>query len=379
MVFKDIADILSRLEKTVFPLFENLRKEYDCKNYPGLSQTEYSPFFIGNVKINNPVISAPMAGISDNTYRIFARFFGSSLLYSEMVTSYGLFYKHSKSIEMTHATEFERPFTLQLFGAKPEIVADAASMVEDRAEIIDINMGCPVPKVIKTGSGGALLKDEELMKQIVRRARKSIKKPLTVKLRLGWDFDSVNIERTAMIAESEGADAIAVHARTVRQGYSGHADYSHISNLKKKIKIPVIISGDIHNPFKALRLLRNINCEGIMIGRAARGNPWIFAIILMGIILSDKKMSDENAADFLKKFEKDIDYFLNNDIKVKILILYLKSLILFIGEEKAVKEFRKILGWAFKGIRNITDIKKDFFKINTFSEAEKVMTGLIGM
>ena len=116
-----------------------------------------------------------------------------------------------------------------------------------------------------------------------------------------------------------------------------------------------------------------------MIGRAARGNPWVFAIILMGVILSDKKPPDENTADFLKKFEKDIDYFLNNDIKVKILILYLKSLILFIGEEKAVKEFRKILGWAFKGIRNITDIKKDFFKINTFSEAEKVMTGLIGM
>lgn len=379
MVIEDITGIICQLRETAFPAIENLIKKYGADNPSKLFSADYKPFFIGNIKIKNPVISAPMAGISDNTYRIFARYFGSSLLYSEMITSYGLFYGHEKSIKMTYATEFERPFTLQLFGSKPEIIASAAQMLEEKSEIIDINMGCPVPKVVKTGSGGALLRDEDLIRQIIKKVKQTIKKPLTVKLRLGWDFNSINIEKTALIAESEGADAIAVHARTVRQGYSGNAEYSHLRDLKKKLKIPVIISGDIDNPFKAYKLLNDTNCEGIMIGRAARGNPWIFAAILIGIILLDRNLFDENGADLEKKFKKDIDYFLNNDIKVKILILYLKSLIHFMGEEKAVKEFRKILAWAFRGIRNINDIKKDFFEINNFKEAEKIMDSLIGM
>lgn len=379
MVSRDITDIIFQLRETVLPTIENFKKEYGVQMNSDLYLTEYNPFFIGNIKINNPVISAPMAGISDNTYRIFAKFFGSSLLYSEMVTSYGLIYGHKKSIEMTNATEQEKPFALQLFGSIPEIIAEAAGIVEDKSEIIDINMGCPVPKVIKTGSGGALLKNEDLIKKIIKKVKNSIKKPLTVKLRLGWDSDSINIMKTAMIAESEGADAIAVHARTVKQGYSGQADYSFLKNLKKKIKIPLIISGDINNPFRAYRLLQDTNCEGIMIGRAARGNPWIFAVILAGIIMIHRNILNESDSELTKKFKKDIDYFLNNDIKVKILILYLKILIYFKGDEKAVKEFRKILGWAFKGMKNITDIKKNFFEISNYREAEIILNNLIGM
>ncbi len=379
MFFADITDIINALQSTIGPILETICRFFKLQINSDLFLKEQNPFFIGNIKISNPVISAPMAGISDNTFRIFARFFGGALLYSEMITSYGLYYKHQKSLKMTRSTEFERPFVLQLFGASPEIVALAAEIVEENADIVDINMGCPVPKVIKTGSGGALLKEEELIKKIIRKVKKSIKKPLTVKLRLGWDYNSINIEKIAMLAESEGAQAIAVHARTVKQGYSGTANYSYLKNLKKKIKIPLIISGDIDNPFKAFKLLNDLNCEGVMIGRAARGNPWIFAVVLLGIILLNEKMLSLKEQDLEKKFAENVDNFINNDIKSKILTLYLKSLVYFLGEEKAVKEFRKIFGWAFRGMRNITDLKKDFFKINDFTEAEKILNSFIGM
>lgn len=379
MIFSDITDIVNALQSLVHPILEELWHFFKQEKNPDLFLIEQNPFFIGNIKINNPVISAPLAGISDNTFRIFARFFGSALLYSEMVTSYGLYYDQKKSLDMTYASEYERPFVLQLFGANPEIIALAAEKIERNAEIIDINMGCPVPKVIKTGSGGALLREEDLIKKIIRTVKKTIKKPLTVKLRLGWDYNSVNIERTAMIAESEGAQAIAVHARTVKQGYSGTADYSYLKNLKKKIKIPLIISGDIDNPFKAFKLLNDLGCEGVMIGRAARGNPWVFTVILLGIILLNEGKATVKVPDFEKSFTENIDYFLNNDIKSKILTLFLKSLVYFLGEEKAVKEFRKILGWAFKGIRNIAELKKDFFIIDNFKDAEKILNSFIGM
>ena len=372
MVSEEITGIVNGLKDEIKDIFDKIKMNYKINEYDDLSLIEQDSFSIGNVKIKNPVVSAPMAGISDNTYRIFARCFGSSLQYSEMVSSYGIFYRNAKSMDMVHVTDFEKPFALQLFGSKPEIIANAASIVQEKADIIDINMGCPVPKVLKTGSGGALLREEDLIKKIIKSLRKTINKPITVKLRLGWDNTTINIDRTVKIAESEGADAVAVHARTVKQGYSGDANYSILKELKGKIKIPLIISGDIEEPFKALKVLNETGAKAVMIGRAARGNPWVFMEILTGIILMIRGIIDESDIFLQKKFKKDIAYFLNNDIKVKILILYVKSLIDFMGEEKAVKEFRKILGWAFKGMRNINDIKKEFFNVKDFEEVCKV-------
>ena len=379
MVSEEITGIVNGLKDEIKDIFDKIKMNYKINEYDDLSLIEQDSFSIGNVKIKNPVVSAPMAGISDNTYRIFARCFGSSLQYSEMVSSYGIFYRNAKSMDMVHVTDFEKPFALQLFGSKPEIIANAASIVQEKTDIIDINMGCPVPKVLKTGSGGALLREEDLIKKIIKSLRKTINKPLTVKLRLGWDNTTINIDRTVKIAESEGVDAVAVHARTVKQGYSGDANYSILKELKGKIKIPLIISGDIEEPFKALKVLNETGAKAVMIGRAARGNPWVFMEILTGIILMIRGIIDESDIFLQKKFKKDIAYFLNNDIKVKILILYVKSLIDFMGEEKAVKEFRKILGWAFKGMRNINDIKKEFFNVKDFEEVCKVLNKIAGM
>lgn len=386
---------------------------------------EYCPFHIGNVKINNPLISAPMAGISDNTYRIFARFFGSSLVYSEMIASYGIVNRNKKTIGLAFVTDFERPVAIQLFGSDPNILAESAKIVEKQADIIDINMGCPVPKVLKTGSGGNLLREPELIKKIVKKVRRNIKKPLTIKLRLGWDTNSINILEISKIVENEGADAITIHGRTVKQGYSGHADYEYIKKVKEEVKIPIITSGDINSTLKVIEVMDYTKCNGVMIGRAARGNPWIFTIILLGLFLNKFKAANLNKYDynkychdeeynifdryshksglvqdikivkssfneitaknieFLKDFEKSTDLFKNNTIKAELLILYLKMLIIFKGEERAIKQFRKILGWAFKGdakiSKKISDLKDCFFKINNFSEAESLLKRIGGM
>ena len=229
---------------------------------------EYHPFYIGNVRINNPLISAPMAGISDNTYRIFVKVFGSSLAYSEMIASYGIVNGNKKTTDLAFITDFERPVAIQLFGSDPDILAASAQIVEEQADIIDINMGCPIPKVLKTGSGGSLLREPELVKKIVKRVRGSIKKPLTIKLRLGWDINSINILEISKIVENEGADAITIHGRTVKQGYSGYADYEYIKKAKEAVKIPVISSGDINSTSQVIKVMDYTKCDGVMIGRA---------------------------------------------------------------------------------------------------------------
>jgi len=325
-----------------------------------LENLEIKSFYIGDVKILNPVISAPMAGISDNTYRIFAKIFGASLVFSEMITSCGLIHKHEKSFELSKISRFERPCAVQLFGSNPDIIAEAAKLIEGNADIIDINMGCPVPKVLKTGSGGALLQDPLLIGKIIKKIKNSIKIPVTVKLRLGWDLSDINIVKTSQIAQDEGADAISIHGRTVKQNYSGTADYEYIKKVIKLIKIPVIVSGDLNNASKALFVYESTGCQGLMIGRAARGNPQLFSDILNVIFKKYNQTENEN------KFEIN---FKKNDLMIQ----YLKLLIEFKGEERACKEFRKILGWAFKGRRDISETRKKFFEINNFEESKKIL------
>lgn len=369
------------------------------------SKIKFNSFKISSVNINNPVIAAPMAGISDNTYRIFAKYFGCSLTFSEMVTSYGLIYNHEKSFEITKLTDYEKPCAIQIFGNDANVIAEAAGLIEENADIIDINMGCPVPKVLKTKSGGYLLNEPETIGKIIKKVKRKIKKPVTVKLRIGWDENKINIVEIAKIAESEGVDAISVHGRTVKQGYSGKADYEYIKKVKSIVNIPVIASGDIDNLNKAKWVGEYTGCDGLMIGRAARGNPWIFLQLLLGLLVSNNNLNIKNynvkkniilkknqytllkfansseANDFTNGSDANdnlvnLRFLISNSLKADYMLLYLKFLILFKGEGKAVKEFRKILGWAFKGKKDISSIKHEFFKINTFEDTAKILENL---
>ncbi|MGM0365578.1 MAG: tRNA dihydrouridine synthase DusB [Actinomycetota bacterium] len=315
-------------------------------------------FEIGGTNIANPVVSAPLAGISDNTYRIFAKFFGCGLTFSEMVTGCGLYYNHKKSMALAAVTELERPCAVQIFGSEPEIMAEAAARVEAVADIIDINMGCPVPKILKSGSGGCLLKDIKKAGRIVEAVAKEVEVPVTVKVRLGWDSGSINVLDMAKTAEEQGAGAITIHGRTVKQGFSGTADYSHIRMVKDKVGIAVIASGDIGSPTKAQEVLKYTGCDAIMVGRNSKGSMWVLMDILLGLLGSSTG------------FMPDLEW------RKEFAACYLKFLIFFKGEEKAVREFRKYLSWIFKGVRGISRAKKTFFTIKSFNDAIEVMDRL---
>lgn len=260
-----------------------------------------------------------------------------------MATSYGIHYNHRKSLALADITGYERPCALQLFGSDPVMIAEAAVRLEERADIIDINMGCPVPKVLKSKSGGYLHRDEDKIEKIVKKVSSVLKKPVTIKTRTGWDSSSINVLKIAKIAESSGAAAISIHGRTVKQGFSGKVDYKLIKEVKEKVSVPVIVSGDIDSAAKAAEVLDYTSCEGVMIGRAAKGRLWIMMNILMGIsglygINNKKRYSEfDPGLDWKKEFSK----------------LYLKFLIYFKGENRAVNEFRKHLAWIFKGIEGI--------------------------
>ncbi len=351
---KSISKLKQKLKSCSLLIPKDWLANYEDDNY----------FFkIGNVEINNPLISAPIAGISDNTYRIFARFFGSALTFTEMVTSYGIYYNNKKSLALTNITEFERPCALQLFGSEPAVLVEAAKRVEDKADIIDINMGCPAPKILKAKSGGYLLQDENKIKSIISGLSSAVKKPVTIKVRTGWDKNNINILNIAKIAESSGASAITIHGRTVKQRFSGEVDYDVIRKVKKEVNIPVIVSGDMDSPQKALEVLEFTGCDGVMIGRASRGSIWL----LLNILLSFKSKDDisESADDSLK----ELNFTPSARWRKEFARLYLKFLVYFKGEYRAVREFRKYFSWIFKGTRRVSEARKHFFKIETFDDA----------
>jgi len=317
-------------------------------------------FKIGAVEIKNPIISAPLAGISDNTYRIFASSFGCGLTFSEMVTGYGIHFSHKKSRKLTEITEYEKPCALQLFGYEPDIMAEAAKAVEENADIIDLNIGCPVPKIIKAKSGGYLMQEESRVGEIISSMVSVLDKPLTVKTRTGWNKDNLNVLNIAKIAEDCGASAITIHGRTVKQGFSGEVDYGIIRKVKKEINIPVIASGDIRSPQEAQRVLEYTNCDGAMIGRASKGTLWLFLDILIYLTL----VEDNRWTDI-----KDFDFSPTDEWKKSFARLYLRFLVMFKGEYIAVREFRKHLSWIFKGVRDITKARKRFFLIQSTDDA----------
>lgn len=232
---------------------------------------------IGDVELNNSCILAPMAGVTDLPFRLLCLEQGAGLLCTEMVSAKAISFHNKNTESLLQIGPGEHPVSLQLFGSEPELMGRIAAQIEERPfDILDVNMGCPVPKVVNNGEGSALMKQPKLVEAIVTAMVKSVKKPVTVKIRKGFDEEHINAVEIAKIIEASGAAAIAVHARTREQYYSGHADWEIIRQVKESVSIPVIGNGDVDSPQKAEQMLRETGCDGIMVGRAARGNPWIF-------------------------------------------------------------------------------------------------------
>lgn len=232
---------------------------------------------IGNVELDNPFILAPMAGVTDLPFRLLCREQGAGLLCMEMVSAKAIHFGNKNTRALMEIHPQEKPVSLQLFGSDPDLMAEIAAQIEEEPfDILDINMGCPVPKVVNNGEGSALLKNPALVREIVTKVSRAIKKPLTVKIRKGFDDTCVNAVEIAKILEDSGAAAVAVHGRTREQYYSGRADWDIIRQVKEAVSIPVIGNGDVDSPEKAESMFRETGCDGVMIGRASRGNPWIF-------------------------------------------------------------------------------------------------------
>lgn len=292
-----------------------------------------SKLTIGNVTLDNNVILAPMAGVTDMPFRLLCREQGAGLVCMEMVSAKAIYYGNKNTEELLTIHSGEAPASLQLFGSDPEIIAEMAKQIEDRPfAILDFNMGCPVPKIVNNKEGSALMKDPVLVREILSALVKAVKKPITVKIRKGFDNEHCNAVEIAKIAEDCGVAAVAVHGRTREQYYSGHADWEVIAQVKDAISIPVIGNGDIDSPLSALSMMRNTNCDGVMIGRAAQGNPWIFRDTVS--FLENGKVPAPPAAEEKKE----------------LILRHAGLLREFKGEYTAVREMRKHLSWYTAGM-----------------------------
>lgn len=309
-------------------------------------------FKIGNIKLNNNVVLAPMAGISNSAFRKIAKEMGCGLIYAEMVSDKAIVYDNKKTKDLLYMTEYERPIVQQIFGSDKESFIKAAKIVYKtmKPDIIDINMGCPVPKVaIRAQAGSALLKDLNKIYEIVSEVVKSVPIPVTVKIRSGWDTKNINAVEVAKICENAGASAICVHPRTRSQGYSGKADWDIIKMVKQTVAIPVIGNGDITRPEDAKEMIDKTNCDAIMIGRGVLGNPWLIKNTIN--YLDGKPLIN-----------------VNNKDKIVMCLKHLKYLMEFKTEKQSLLEIRNHVGWYFKGIKNSNQIKKQFYEVKSYNE-----------
>lgn len=289
---------------------------------------------------------APLAGISDLPFRLISRTQGCSLAYTEMISANGLVRETARTYEYLKMNIDDHPLGVQIFGADPQIMAEAAGIVADKGvDLIDINMGCPVRKVIKTGAGAVLLKDPALCARIIEAVKKAVSIPVTVKIRSGWNRSSINAVEIARIAEDCCADAVTVHARTADQGYSGKANWKIIAEVKKAVKIPVIGNGDIRQPLDVVKMLSETDCDAVMVGRGALGNPWIFKGI--------NQLFNNQALDYLPTLKQRMEMIEN----------HWKMEVKFLGLKVADKSFHKHILWYTKGLDNSHKFRENIGKL----------------
>lgn len=311
---------------------------------------------IGNVKLENNLILAPMAGVTDLPFRVLCREEGCGLLYTEMVSAKAILYKNKNTKELLEVDSSERPIAVQLFGSDPQILGAMAHQIEDGPyDLIDLNMGCPVPKVAGNGEGSALMKNPKLVEEILSTMVRSVKKPVTVKFRKGFDDEHVNAVEIAKIAESCGVSAVAVHGRTREQYYSGTADWDIIRQVKEAVSIPVIGNGDIFTPQDAKRCLEETGCDGLMIGRGARGNPWIFKRTAH-YLETGELLAEPTGAEIGEMILRHA----RMQVKMK-------------GEYIGMKEMRKHVAWYTAGLPHSASMRRASNELETLEQLENLL------
>lgn len=311
---------------------------------------------IGNVELENNLILAPMAGVTDLPFRMLCKEQECGLLYTEMVSAKAILYKNRNTKELLTVRQEERPIAVQLFGSDPEIVSSMAHQIEDGPyDIIDLNMGCPVPKVVNNGEGSALMKNPKLVEELLSALVSRVKKPVTVKFRKGFDDGSINAVEIARIAENCGVSAVAVHGRTREQYYSGSADWDIIRQVKAAVKIPVIGNGDIFTPQDAKRMMEETGCDGLMVARGARGNPWLFKRI--NRYLDTGELLPVPSAPEIGRM---IMRHARMQAELK-------------GEELGMKEMRKHIAWYTAGLPHSAGIRRACNTLETLEELEKLL------
>ncbi|HUL01416.1 MAG TPA: tRNA dihydrouridine synthase DusB [Nitrospirota bacterium] len=309
---------------------------------------------IRDILKQNPLVLAPMAGITNLPFRIICRELGAGLVFSEMVSAEALIREHMRTFDLLRSNKAERPIVFQIFGSKPTSMAEAAHIVSQGGiDFIDINMGCPVPKILKSGAGAALLRDIGLAKEIMSAVVNASKVPVTIKIRLGWDAQRLIAVKLAQEAEAAGIAAVTVHGRTKEQGFSGHADWTAIRQVKDSVEIPVIGNGDIRTALDAKKMLAETGCDGIMIGRAIQGHPWLFRAtrqyLATGYVSAPPSLEERQA----------------------IMLRHLNDMIKLQGETSSVHEMRKHLCWYTKGLQGSTEFRERINRLQNVIDVVK--------
>ena len=311
---------------------------------------------IGNVTLDNPLVLAPMAGVTDLVFRLLCKEQGCGLVYTEMVSAKGIYYNNKNTGILLEVNPEEKPVSLQLFGRDPKIMSEMAKRIEEIPfDILDINMGCPVPKVVNNGEGSALMEEPELVGYIVSAVSKAIQKPVTVKIRKGFTMEHVNAPEIAYIAQESGAAAVAVHGRTRSQYYTGKADWDIIRQVKDKLSIPVIGNGDIFEPEDAVHMMQQTGCDAVMIGRGIQGNPWLFG----------RTLHYMNTGELLPK--PGVEEVL------EMILRHARMQIEFKGEYLGIREMRKHTAWYMTGYPNASKLRGLVNQVETYAQLEALL------